>query len=155
MLSITLSAQKLPTPPQPGFALPLGSKATIELIPVDSINFDISIIELEYVDKEIDSFGNDSLLFSKKGKDNTIELWFGFATHGDTEEERNENRSIVLKLKNWTDHHLSYGSDISVDENGEEFEETSNIGLYPGIQATEMWPFMIYYLALYDFQIVR
>ncbi len=48
--------QELPTIPANGFSFPIGSKFTIKLTPVDSTNFDYSIIKFEKFEKTVDTF---------------------------------------------------------------------------------------------------
>ncbi len=47
LFSLKAIAQELPTEPAPGFAFPIGSKFTIEMVQIDSVNFDFSIIQFE------------------------------------------------------------------------------------------------------------
>ena len=87
LFSFSLIAQDLPSPPSSGFAFPLGSKFTIELIPVDSVNFNISIIKYDPFDEVIDYF-KAMELFAEEGKPGTIEFYFCLGTRGETEEEK-------------------------------------------------------------------
>lgn len=61
---------------------------------------------------------------------------------------------IVLLVKNRTNFDLDYRTDIQVQE-GVEFEETSNVGIHADVKVTEMWPYMIYNIALYEFSLMR
>ena len=54
-------------------------------------------------------------------------------------------------MKNRTEHTFEFNSDIQVEEDGE-FENTSNVGIYSGVKATEMWPYMIHQIALNEFK---
>lgn len=150
LASIITKAQDLPTLPENAFAFPLGSKFTIKLCPVDSMNFDYSIIDFEQFDKIIDSRGKDSL-FAEKGQDSTIAFYFCIGTHGENEKEKEDNMKVLLLLKNYSKIILEYKSEIQVQEDGE-FETTSNIGCYPGALGTEIWPYMIYMIALSEFR---
>lgn len=147
-LSIVIFGQDLPTEPANGFTFPLGSKFTIKLYPIDSTNFDYSIIAYEPFQEIIDSHENDTLFIDKE-KDGTIDFYFCIATHGDTEKEREENMQIVLLMKNRSQYSLNYSSDIQLEEDGE-FQNTSNVGMFSGALGTEMWPYMIYQIKLYD-----
>jgi hypothetical protein len=149
-ISSIICAQELPTEPANGFSFPLGTKFTIKLYPVDSVNFDYSIIAIEQFQDIIDSWENDTL-FVEKEKDGTIEFYFCLATHGDTEKEREENMEIVLLMKNRSDFYLEYISDIQTEEEGE-FHKTSNVGSFPGAKGMEMWPYMIYQIGLHGFK---
>lgn len=152
MMSFVIKAQELPTNPENGFAFPIGSKFTIKLVPVDSVSFDYSIIKFEPFEEIVNIFDNDRL-FSDLGEEDTIEFYFCLGTHGDNDEEREANMNTLLLFKNFTPHVLGYASDIQIQEDGE-FEETSNVGCYPGAMGTEMWPYMIYAIGLHDFKVL-
>ena len=74
-ICVSLQAQDLPTKPENGYSFPIGTKFTLRLHPVDSVNFDISVVELEAFTEIIDSYDN-GYLFSDKGEDNTITFYF-------------------------------------------------------------------------------
>lgn len=150
IINVSLQAQDIPTNPEKGFAFPIGTKFTLKLHPVDSINYDISVIEFEPFTEVIDSWDNNHL-FSDKGENNTIVCYFCFATRGDTEEEKEKNMKIYLLFKNYSKEHLQYKSDIQRSEDGE-FESTSNVGMFPSVKGTEIWPYAIYAIGLHDFQ---
>lgn len=144
-------AQDLPTEPAPGFAFPIGSKFTIEMVQADSVNFEFSIIEFAPFDQVVDNYETDTL-FEEKGKPGTIEFYFCYGSHGVTEKERERNMKVLLVFKNRTEFNFTYQSDIQRDEGGE-FESTSNVGTYSGARGTEMWPYMIYQIGLHDFKL--
>ncbi|MBW7869758.1 MAG: hypothetical protein H3C39_01720 [Flavobacteriia bacterium] len=146
-------SQELPTEPANGYAFPIGSKFTIKLYETDSACFDYSIIEFEPFQEIVDIFDTNDL-FKEDGEEGTIEYYFCIGTRGDTEEERQENMQVLLLMKNRTKFILSYKSEIQRTEEGE-FEETSNIGIYPGAKGSEMWPYMIYSIGLRDFEISK
>lgn len=145
-----IQAQDLPTLPQKGFSFPIGTKFTLKIHPVDSINFEVSVEAFEPFTEVINSRSNNHL-FEKEGEENTIVFYFCFATHGETEEEKEKNMKIYLLFKNYSKEALQYMSDIQRTEDGE-YESTSNIGMYPGAIGTEIWPYMIYFIGLHDFQ---
>jgi len=151
--SFVVVSQELPTPPANGYAFPIGTKFTIKLFPIDSVNFEISIIEFEAFQEIIDTWENSNL-FKEDSKNGTIEFYFCLSTRGSTDEERKENMQVVLLMKNLTDFSLLYKSDIQIKEGGE-FSETSNIGTISGLKGTEMWPYMIYQIGLHDFKIMK
>lgn len=153
LISMSTLAQELPTEPAPGFAFPIGSKFTIEMVQVDSVNFDFSIIEFEQFHHIVDTYETDSL-FEEGGKEGTIEFYFCYGTHGETDKEKEKNMKVLLIFKNRTDLSFNYKSDIQREEDGE-FEETSNVGTYSGAMGTEMWPYMIYQIALHDFTLLK
>ncbi|GGD30652.1 hypothetical protein [Flavobacterium orientale] len=146
-------SQDLPTEPAKGFAFPLGTKFTIKLHPTDDADFDYSIIAFEPFQEIIDIWENDTL-FNEKGEEGTIEFYFCLGTSGIKEDDKEEDRKVVLVMKNRTKYSLSYKSDIQRNEDGE-FKETSNVGTYSGAKGTEMWPYMIYQIGLHDFKIME
>lgn len=143
-------SQELPTIAASGFSFSLGTKFTIKLYPVDSVNYEYSIIAFEAFQDIVDT-KNKEALFEKKGEDNTIEFYFCYGTSGTTEQEREENMRILLIMKNYTDQVLDYISEIQREEDGE-YEETSNVGTFPNAITTEIWPYMIYHIGLRDFR---
>jgi hypothetical protein len=150
IFSQLIRAQDLPTPPSNGFAFPLGSKFTIKLSPVDSINYNYSVIASEKFDKVVDTYNHDEL-FEPQGKDSTITFLFCVGTHGDNDKEKQKNMQVLLLMKNYSKIALKYSSDIQRKEDGE-FEPTSNVGTFPGATGMEMWPYMIYMIGLREFQ---
>ena len=151
IIGFSTYSQELPTKPNNGFAFPLGSKFTIKLYPIDSLNFDYSIIKYEPFEEIIDTWEND-ILFEEQGEKGTIEFYFCLGTSGETETEKEKNMKVLLLMKNRTEYSLSYNSDIQTEESGE-FEKTSNIGTHSGVKGTEMWPYMIHQIALNEFRI--
>lgn len=143
-------AQELPPIPTNGFAFPLGSKFVIKLVPKDSVNFDYSVLSFEPFEEIVDTQKEDDL-FEKKGEDNTIVFYFCLGTSGETEQEREKNMKVLLIMKNYTKEILNYTSEIQREEDGE-YEETSNVGIYPNAIATEIWPYMIYSIGLREFR---
>ncbi|WP_159022875.1 hypothetical protein [Formosa sp. L2A11] len=154
IISSVIYSQDLPTEPANGFAFPLGSKFTIKMHPTDSINFDYSIIKFEPFQEIVDTYKNDSLFKDSNEKNDTIEFYFCLGTSGKTDEEKEKNMKILLLMKNRTENSFEYNSDIQTEENGE-FNTTSNIGIYAGSKATEMWPYMIQQIALNAFKIAK
>lgn len=147
------NGQELPSAPANGFAFPIGSKFTIKLYAVDSINFDYSIIAFEQFSETVDTWENDNL-FEPEGQDSTITFYFCLGTHGDSQKEKEENMQVLLLMKNYTKMALEYSSDIQRKEDGE-FESTSNVGTFPGAKGTEMWPYMIYMIGLKEFRLYK
>lgn len=149
-VSLTVNAQELPTKPRNGFAFQIGSKFTIKLHPKDSLRFDYSLIKFEPFEEIIDIWENDDL-FTESGEDGTIDFYFCLATRGKNEKEREKNMKVLLLMKNRTQYSLDYSSDIQTKEDGE-FEKTSNVGTHSKVKSIEMWPYMIYNIALSDFR---
>lgn len=148
--NIVVYSQELPTEPANGFAFGIGTKFTIKLHPIDSMNFDYSITEFEPFPETIDTWEHDSL-FIEGEKNGTIEFYFCLSTSGVSEKEKESNMKILLLMKNRTDFALTYESDIQTAENGE-FNETSNVGTHSGAKGIEMWPYMIYQIGLHNFR---
>jgi hypothetical protein len=152
-INFLVKAQDLPTIPANGFSFPIGSKFTIKLIPIDSTNFDYSIIEFEKFDKTVDTYKHDDL-FNKTGNDSTITFYFCLGTHGDNKAEKETNMKVLLLMKNYTKYMLNYTSEIQRKEDGE-YEPTSNVGTFSGAMGNEMWPYMIYSIGLRGFKIME
>jgi hypothetical protein len=150
MICLSFKAQELPTISASGFSFPIGTKFTIKLAPIDSINFNYSIIEFEKFDKTVDTYNHDDL-FNKTGNDSTITFYFCLGTEGDNEAEKKENMKVLLLMKNYTKYMLKYTSEIQRKENGV-YESTSNVGTFPGVLGNEMWPYMIYSIGLREFK---
>ncbi len=131
----------------------IGTKFTVKMVQVDSVNFNFSIIEFEEFHQTVDTYEKDTL-FKEEGKNGTIEFYFCYGTHGKTKKEREKNMKILLIFKNRTEFSFKYKSDIQTEEEGE-FEETSNVGTYSGAITTEMWPYMIYQIGLRDFTLLK
>jgi len=151
-LAITFfaQAQELPSEPANGFTFPIGSKFVIELVSIDSVNYDYSVLSFEPFEETVELF-EDEELFEEKGEDNTIVFYFCFGTYGETDQEREENMKVLLIMKNYSKVALKYTSDILRQEDGE-FESTSNVGISPNARGTEMWPYMIYAIGLSEFR---
>lgn len=77
--------------------------------PVDSFNFDISVIEFEPFNEVVDLW-NNNYLFKDKEEDNTIICYFCFATHGGKEEEKRKICKFIyyskINQKNLSSTHL-------------------------------------------------
>ena len=143
-------AQELPSPLANGFAFSLGSKFIIKLIPTDSLSFDYSVLSFEPFEEIVDTFESDEL-FEEDGEENTIVGYFCIGTSGETEREKEENMRILLMMKNYSKEVLNYTSEIQREEDGE-YEETSNVGIYPNAMVREIWPYMIYSIGLREFR---
>jgi hypothetical protein len=146
-------AQELPTIPSNGFSFSLGTKFTIKLFQVDSVNYNYSVIAFERFDKTIDTYNHDEL-FNTQGQDSTITFFYCLGTSGDNEKEKKKNMQVLLIMKNYSKLALKYSSDIQRKENGE-FESTSNVGTFPNAKGMEMWPYMIYMIGIRGFQDYR
>lgn len=150
VVSSLVNAQELPTIAASGFSFPIGTKFTIKLTAVDSVNFNYSVITFERFDKTIDTW-NSKDLFEESGKDSTITFYFCVGTNGGGDKEMEQKRQILLLMKNYSKFALRYTSEIQRKEDGE-YEPTSNAGTFPGVKSTEMWPYMIYSIGIRDFK---
>lgn len=151
MLSYTSLCQDLPTEPSNGFSFPLGTKFTIKLHPIDSVNFDYSVIAFESFTDIVDT--RKTLLFEEKVDVNgTIEFYFCVSTTGENDKEKKKNMQVLLVMKNRTEFNLQYNSDIQIEED-DDFISTSNIGTYSGAEGIELWPYFINQIALSEFRI--
>ena len=151
MICFANYAQDLPTIPALGYSFSLGTKFTIKLVPVDSINFNYSIIEFEPFKEVVDNYYDNEHLFSEEGEELTLTCYFCIGTSGETEEEKKENMKVLLLIKNYSGFGLEYLSDILLKEDGE-YEPTSNVGVYKGARAIETWPYMIRAIGLREFK---
>ena len=149
-IACIVQAQELPSEPANGFAFPIGSKFIIKLVPIDSMNYDYSVLSFEPFEEIVDIFENDEL-FEENGEENTIVFYFCFGTRGETDQDKEKNMKVLLLMKNYSKEALKYTSDIQREEDGE-FEETSNVGTFPNAKGTEMWPYMIYTIGLREFR---
>ncbi|MCH2214568.1 MAG: hypothetical protein MK086_05305 [Flavobacteriales bacterium] len=142
-------AQDLPTEPKNGFAFPIGSKFTIRMHPIDSINFDYSIIKFEAFNRVVNLWNHDSL-FQTNGENGTIEFYFCYGSDFNSESEPAET-TVLLIMKNWTPYELSYESGMQLEPNGA-FVYTSNFGSHPGAKGTEVWRHMVHHIGLSGFK---
>jgi hypothetical protein len=146
-------SQQLPTVAAKGFSFGLGSKFTIKMVQVDSVNFDYKITEFEPYEEIIDT-DNDETLFDETGKKGTIEFYFALGTHGNSEKEKKDSMRVLLLFKNYTDYNFKYFSEIKRTKDGK-YEETSNVGTYSGAIGREIWPYIIYEIGLRDFKLLQ
>lgn len=136
--------------PPGGFVFPLGTKVIIRLEPIDSVNFNYSIVKSEKVVEMIDNYDNDHY-FSEQLDDNCVEFLFCGGTHGDSREEKQANYQTLLILKNGTKHKLSYKADIQISHD-EKFGSTSVVDLFSKVKSKEIWPYKIEMIALHNFR---
>lgn len=146
----TLKSQELPSEPQEAFAFPLGCKATIKLIPVDSVNFHYSVLKIEPLTDFINMPNYAHSLPDSILENNTISFVFGVGVSEKEKEENNKYKTLLI-LKNTYQHAVTYKADIQV-YNQKEFEPTSVVPLYPKVLSTELWPYRIDNIALYGFR---
>ena len=135
--------------PQTGFSFTIGTKVTIQLIPVDSVNFDYRILKFEPYHETID-LDNDEKLLSDKIDNDKIEFVFSYGKYGKNKKEKDNDLRIVLILKSGLNSIIDYKADIQVPN--KEFESTSVVELLPDVKTREFWPYQIDVIALHNFQ---
>ena len=152
MIVCFVQAQKSLSEPAKGFVFPLGSKFVLKLVPIDSVNYECSVMSFEPFEEIVDTWGNNEL-FSEEGEENTILFYFCLGTSGETEQERKNNMKVLLLMKNFSKEkdRLFYTSEIQLKKNGK-FQPTSNVGTYPNVKTVEMWSYMIYSIGLKEFR---
>jgi len=150
IICLSFKAQELPTISASEFSFSIGTKFTIKLTPIDSTNFNYSLVEFEKFAKIVDTYKHDDL-FNKTGNDSTITFYFCFGTEGNNDAEKKKNMKVLLLMKNYTKYMLQYTSKIQRKKDGE-YKPTSNIGIFPGVMGDEMWPYMIYSIGLSEFK---
>lgn len=157
-ISQTLFAQQEITPanestPAIGYTFPMGIKLKLKLIPPqsDTASYQYTIIDQEEFKDTL--YVNDvQKLFSKNESNDIIEVFFsiGYYSKPDLKEKTQKMQSIMT-LKNHTNKALNYNADI-VPYGKQEFENTSVSPLLPNVISTEIWPYYIPVIALYDFK---
>lgn len=113
------------------YAFPIGSKFTLELIQIDSINYKYHVLNMEQIDYSIDYSETDSL-FSDKPTPGTIECFFAKGINQD-----GPFKSVLL-LRNNSKVDINYKADIAYDQSGQ-FYNTSVHPLFPGVRSSELW----------------
>ncbi|MDD4972100.1 MAG: hypothetical protein PHT07_21955 [Paludibacter sp.] len=151
LFSVGIQAQKKDTiPSSSGFAFPLGVKVIIRLEPIDSINFNYSVVKSENMTSVIDSENADKFLTKKLDAD-CLEFMFCVGTHGETEKQRSENYETLLILNNPTPFDLDYRADIQLPKKTE-FKPTSVMTLFSHVKGKEIWPYQIALIGLHSFK---
>ncbi len=133
------------------FAIPLWSKAVLELKSVDSTNFVYRILSLDRYE-EYYSFNKRPDLFSEHPKENTVEIFFVGAYFNEGKEDSDYKTTLVLRNNLKTP--IIYSADIQYYHK-DEFENTSIVGAFPNAKTIEMWQHKIDQIALYDFKILE
>lgn len=113
------------------YAFPIGTKFTLELIKIDSVNYKYHILSMEPFNGRIDYADTDSL-FSKSPIEGTLEGIFA--------EGKNQDGPFksVLVWKNNSDIYIDYKARIDYDLSGR-FYSTSVYPILPRIKASELW----------------
>lgn len=113
------------------YAFPIGSKFTLELIRVDSVNYKYHVLNMEEFKQSIDYDKTDNL-FSSKPIPETIECFFAKGV------DQSGPFKSVLILRNNSKVYLAYKAEIAYDQKGA-FYSTSVSSLLPGVRSSELW----------------
>lgn len=145
------SAQELsfPTEPSEDCGFSLGARGTIKLIPVDSGRYKCSYLKVESCTEILDLTSTKKLL-SAAAAPGTIDFIFTIAFHDGFENKEDKKYETVLILKNGREDIIDYKAEIML-KNKKEFEPTSVLFLLPNVLSTEMWPYPIEMIRLYQF----
>ena len=149
VMGVNLYGQVTDSNPQPGFAFPLGTKVTLQLVPIDSENYNCRIIKFEPYHETID-LDNDDFLLPDSIENDIIELVFGYAFHGKDKKTTGNKLKVLLELKSGLTSKIEYNADIQVPD--KEFESTTVIPLYHMTKTRENWPYQIDRIGLHSFR---
>jgi len=146
---ISLFGQDHDSIPQAGFSFSIGTKVTIKLVPIDSVNFNYCIVKFEPYHENID-LDNDKKLLSDTIANDMIEFVFSYGSYGKEKNGKKNDLRIVLEIKSGLKSIIEYKADIQVPN--KEFEPTSVVELLPKVNTREFWPYQIDMIALHSFQ---
>jgi len=113
------------------YAFPIGSKFTLELIQMDSINYKYHVLLIEPIDFSIDYSETDNL-FSDQPIPETIECFFAKG------KDQDGPFKTVLILRNNSKEYINYKAEIAHDLSGQ-FYNTSVYPILPGVRSSELW----------------
>ncbi|WP_415328814.1 hypothetical protein [Chryseobacterium sp. MMS23-Vi53] len=129
------------------FTFPLASKITLEL-KENGNKYKYRVLNIEPY-KEYYPLSKEKNLFSKKIKENTIEIFFTGAYYNEGKEDK--DWKSLLSLKSNVKVPLNYKADIKYYFKNE-FENTSISGVFPNAKTNEIWGHKIDLITLYDFE---
>ena len=110
--------------------LPLGTHFIIKLEgDLEDEDSEFEVVKMESYDEVLPDF-HDLGLFVDSAEANTIEGYFCRAKFGDSEK-------VVLIFKSWIEGVANFDTDIRSVNGG--WEETSNSGIFPKVEMTEIW----------------
>lgn len=132
--------------PHSGFSFPIGTKVTIQLVPVDSVNFNYRVVKFEAYRDTI-NLDNDEKLLSDSIDNDKIEFVFSYAMY---KNDKDNKLLIVLELRSGLKSILDYKADIQVPNR--DFESTSVVPLIPKAKMREDWRNQIDAIALHSFR---
>lgn len=147
VLGLQIYGQAVDSMPRQGFSFPIGSRVTIQLLSVDSVNFNYRVIKFETYHEIIDLESDKKLLPDSIGN-NIVEFIFTYGMYGS--DEKGKDSKIVLELRSGSTAALEYKADIQVPTKG--FESTSVEPLLQGVLNREFWPYQIDMIALQGFR---
>lgn len=133
------------------YSFPLWSKITLELKEIDGDKYEYRILSFEPCE-EYYSFDESKNLFSEEPLENTVEIFFVGGYYNEGKEDK--DYVTLLNIRNNLKKPVTYKADIKYYFN-DEFENTSIVGAFPGVDTKEIWQHKIDYIALYDFEILK
>ncbi|WP_353333309.1 hypothetical protein [Bacteroides sedimenti] len=140
--------------PATGYVFTLGMKLKLKLVTPqnDTASYQYTVINSEEL-KDTLILGETNKYFSENPEKGTIEAIFGFGYYSKPEagQESKERMQTILCIRNNSDVALNYKADI-VPCGKQEFENTSVVTLFPNAMSTELWPYCISHIALYEFK---
>ena len=123
-------------------SIPLHSKFTLKLIPLDSNTYEYEVIKVEPYTASI-TFASIQTKFDSNLEKNMVQGFFGKGKFGNKE-------SILLAMKNGSDKTLEY--ELFINTNGKKkFDKTSTVALSPNLPSIEMWPYFIHSIKILSF----
>jgi len=146
---INLYSQGLDSIPQSGFTFTIGTKVTLQLIPIDSVNYNYRVIKFEAFHENID-LDNDKKLLSDTIDKDKIEFVFSYGLYGNLKKDEYNKLKIVLELRSGSTTGIEYNADIQTP--GKDFEPTSVEPLFHMVKTREFWPYQIDTIALHSFR---
>jgi hypothetical protein len=147
VFGLQIYGQAVDSIPGQGFSFPIGTRATIQLVPIDSVNFNYRVIKFEAYHEIIDLESDKKLLSDSIGN-NTVEFIFTYGMYGS--DEKGKDSKIVLELRSGSAAALEYQADIQVPT--KDFKSTSVEPLMHGVLNREFWPYQIDMIALHGFR---
>ena len=148
VFGVYLYGQESDSIPRQGFSFPIGSKVTIQLVPVDSVNFNYRVIKFEAFHETID-LGNDKKLLTDTIENNIIEFVFTYGKYLNDKKMKYNDLQVVLELRNGLPSTIEYKADIKIPT--KDFESTSVDPLFHRAINREFWPYQIDMIALHSF----
>lgn len=134
------------------YSYPMGCKFQLNLELIDEQHFKYTVENFEVFQEIVNMQDNDSI-FPPQVKGNTMEFIFCISSEGEALED-GSNLLTTLYVRNNSDYYIDYKAEILV-RGADEYVETSVLGIWAGIKATESWPYPIEYISLDSFEIKK